>query len=151
MESLFGLTVVPIDMPTLTSYDREIDDSHRLEKTRAVSDFNERVIVNAIKFRSFWDPGKSRPTGAEVNVYHDSSISAYGQQRAVEASPAIAIGGTPGNRHAAQHGSVPGPPESADDGLPLVRGLRRRELHLVPPESPLGLGVSSLGPTPRRR
>lgn len=95
-ESLFGLTVVPIDMPTLTSYDREIDDSHRLEKTRAVSDFNERVIVNAIKFRSFWDPGKSEPTGAEVNVYHDSSISAYGQQRAVEASPAIAIGGTPG-------------------------------------------------------
>lgn len=91
-ESLFGLAAASISMPTLSAYSETLSDSDRLAKTKAVVDYNERLIVNLVKLNTTLSQGGDNANGRTVHVPYEDSIADYGVVETLELKPQALLG-----------------------------------------------------------
>lgn len=91
-ESLFGLALAPIAMPTKTAYSASVGDADRLINSKVVVDYNERLIVNAVSLDA---PVSSMSMSKDTQVnfwYAEDSIADYGREETLALKPQALLG-----------------------------------------------------------
>lgn len=91
-QNLFGLSVETITLPTTTTYSDIATDTDRNQKTRPLIDYNERLIVNIVKFSTQLGLGGDKGQGRDMFYYAEDSIAEYGAAEELDLGPAALIG-----------------------------------------------------------